>query len=67
DGEWGYKPLSEAEHPYYYTCPLSYLKLAPPTSPEWREMVRAHHEDVNARRRKRSPAKVSSITEWRTG
>ncbi|APU29414.1 MULTISPECIES: hypothetical protein [Pseudomonadaceae] len=47
-GEWGYKPLDESMHPYYYSCPLRYLDMAPVQSPEWREGVRAHH----ARRRK---------------
>ncbi len=43
DGEWGYKPMDESMHPYYYSCPLSYLELAPERSREWREGVRAHH------------------------
>lgn len=34
-------------HPYYYSCPLSYLDLAPEQSAEWRAGVRAYH----ARRR----------------
>ena len=47
-GEWGHKPLDESMHPYYYSCPLRYLDLAPVRSAEWREGVRAYH----ARRRK---------------
>ncbi|MAY25020.1 hypothetical protein GXC69_12255 [Candidatus Macondimonas diazotrophica] len=46
-GEWGHKPLDESMHPYYYSCPLRYLDMAPVQSPEWREGVLAHH----ARRR----------------
>ncbi|MDR2128031.1 MAG: hypothetical protein LBP52_03055 [Burkholderiaceae bacterium] len=46
--EWGYKPLDESMHPYYYSCPLSYLDLAPQQSRQWRDGVRAYH----ARRRK---------------
>jgi len=42
-GGWGYKDLSEGEHPYYYTCPLKYLELAPETCSEWRAEVRARH------------------------
>lgn len=42
-GEWGYKPLDESMHPYYYSCPLRYLDMAPVQSPEWREGVLAHH------------------------
>jgi hypothetical protein len=40
---WGYKELTESEHPYYYTCPLKYLELAPETCAEWREHVRGRH------------------------
>jgi len=42
-GEWGCKALDESMHPYYYTCPLSYLDMAPEQSPDWRAGVRAHH------------------------
>ena len=40
-GEWGYKSLIEAEHPYYYSCPLHYLDMVPTQCAEWRE--RFHH------------------------
>ena len=26
-GQWGYKPLDESMHPYYYSCPVSYTHL----------------------------------------
>ena len=42
-GEWGYKPLDESMHPYYYSCPLGYLEMAPVRSEAWREGVRAYH------------------------
>ncbi|HBO3354307.1 TPA: hypothetical protein L4S42_002119 [Pseudomonas aeruginosa] len=42
-GQWGYKDLCESVHPFYYTCPLSYLDMAPVASPEWREHVHAYH------------------------
>lgn len=42
-GEWGYKPLDESMHPYYYSCPLSYLELTPARSEAWREGVRTYH------------------------
>ena len=45
--QWGYKPLEESMHPYDYSCPLSYLALAPEQSADWRAGVRAYH----ARRR----------------
>lgn len=48
------KGLSEAERPYFYDCPVSFLKLVPEgtknqfgsdeTQPEWRRAVRAAHD-----------------------
>lgn len=46
--EWGYKSMDESVHPYYYSCPLSYLERAPTQSPEWRERVRAYHDHRRA-------------------
>ena len=43
-GQWGYKALCEEEWPFYYTCPLSYLAMAPVRSPGWRESVLAYHQ-----------------------
>ena len=42
-GQWGYKPMDESMHPYYYSCPLSYLDLAQEQSAAWREGVRTYH------------------------
>lgn len=45
-GLWGNKSLSEAVHPFYYTCPLHFLEMAPNgINPEWREAVHRHHSD----------------------
>jgi hypothetical protein len=41
--EWGYKSLDESVHPYYYSCPLRYLDMAPVQSPAWRERVHRFH------------------------
>lgn len=42
--EWGYKDMSEGSHPYQWSCPLSYLELAPVIqSEEWRAEVRTWH------------------------
>lgn len=46
--EWGYKSMDESVHPYYYSCPLSYLERAPTQSAEWRERVRAYHDHRRA-------------------
>lgn len=56
-GQWGYKGMDESVHPYYYTCPLSYLDMAPVQSSEWREGVRAYHA-----RRCTSPAATAALT-----
>lgn len=42
-GQWGCKALDESMHPYYYSCPLSYLDMAPERSEAWRAGVRAYH------------------------
>ena len=41
---WGYKGRDESMHPYYYSCPLEYLEIAPDVSPGWRKRVREHHQ-----------------------
>lgn len=40
---WGHKPLCEEDGPYYYSCPLKYLSMAPEQNAEWREKVRKYH------------------------
>lgn len=40
---WGYKPMDESMHPYYYNCPLEYLGMAPEVCPKWRRKVRQYH------------------------
>lgn len=39
--DWGYKPMSEDMHPYYYGCPDSFIERADPPRTEaakaWRE------------------------------
>lgn len=43
-GRWGYKGLDEACHPFYYSCPLAFLDLAPVVkSKKWRQGVRDYH------------------------
>jgi hypothetical protein len=43
---WGYKAMDESEGPCYYTCPLSFLDLAPPLNENWRAAVRAYHARI---------------------
>ncbi len=41
---WGYKRMDESMGPCYYSCPLSYLDLAPvAASQKWRDAVKAYH------------------------
>ena len=42
---WGYKAMEESMEPYYYSCPLHYLDLAPEQSADWRAGVRQWHAD----------------------
>lgn len=48
---WGYKPMDEACHPYYYACPLKYLEMAPETCKEWRDGVRNYWKRRKDQRR----------------
>lgn len=43
DYGWGYKDMDESVHPFYYSCPLSYLKDVPVACEEWREKVKLYH------------------------
>jgi len=48
---WGYKDMDESTGPYYWTCPLKYLKMAPRVfSKDWREGVQEYHVRAKARR-----------------
>lgn len=40
---WGYKAMDESMHPYYYSCPLKYLDMAPVANADWRTKVRHHY------------------------
>jgi hypothetical protein len=44
DRNWGYKDMTEAMHPYYYQCPLSFLDEVPVANEDWREKVRKYHK-----------------------
>jgi hypothetical protein len=45
---WGYKDMEESMFPYYFSCPLGYLKMVPIEKfgrhAEWRAAVRDYHE-----------------------
>ena len=42
DSGWGYKDMDESCGPYYYTCPLGYLKITPVNNQAWRDNVLAY-------------------------
>jgi len=47
---WGYKSMDETVHPFYYSCPLKFLKMVPEACPEWRVKVRKWHADKRDRK-----------------
>lgn len=49
DCGWGYKDIDESMHPYHYSCPLSYLDMAPVANADWRAGVQAYHRCRNQR------------------
>ena len=57
----GYKSFGEAEHPYYYDCPLKYLDMAPVKCQEWRDGVRKRLADKAAKRQRHQSAQVGEI------
>lgn len=54
------KVLSELEGPYYYGCPLEWLRLAPVTNPEWRATLKKEHRERRRVRESRRVLKESS-------
>lgn len=49
---WGYKDMEESMGPYFYDCPLKFLKMVPPPDSKsadgWREKVIAFHAKKKA-------------------
>lgn len=52
-GAWGYKDMEESCGPYYYSCPLGYLDMAPVADEQWRQGVRNYHARQKAKRAER--------------
>ena len=54
---WGYKDMAECMHPYFYSCPLGYLKQVPLDqyggNATWRELVHKYHALQAEKRRLR--------------
>ena len=50
---WGYKDMDESMHPYYYSCPLKYLKMVPKVgNQEWRDNVIQYHKRKQEKRKR---------------
>ena len=67
-GEWGYKSMSEECGPYYYDCPLGFLKEASETSCEttleWRENVRKFHAEKKSKANRSSALKAGDVIDY---
>ncbi len=55
---WGYKDMEESMGPFYYSCPLKYLKLVPIERfgghVEWRKGVYSYHARQKEKRKCRA-------------
>lgn len=49
-GQWYNKPLDESMGPYYHSCPLAYLDLAPVENAVWRKSVYEYHAKAKSKR-----------------
>lgn len=62
-GDWGYKDMEEVMCPYFYSCPLGYLKLVPIEQfgghERWRESVRQYHARLAEKRQARRAARLA--------
>ena len=60
-GEWCYKEIDESMHPYFYSCPLSYLNLVPIEqlggNAQWRSLVNQFHARSIEKRRAKEAAR----------
>jgi len=48
---WGVKTLGEVSGPFYYSCPLGYLRMVPVVDEGWRAGVRAYHRLLKTKRK----------------
>ncbi|UYZ83055.1 hypothetical protein MTZ49_10620 [Entomomonas sp. E2T0] len=49
---WGFNAMTESAGPYYYRCPVSYLKLANAgINSEWRKEVKTYHRRLRNKQR----------------
>lgn len=43
---WGFKRLCEESHPFYYDCPIEWLKIAPCACADWRKGVTQNYANT---------------------
>lgn len=58
DGHWGYKDITEAQGPFYFSCPQKYLKETPVQNQNWRDGVGLFHTQKTLQRNLRLGATV---------
>lgn len=70
-GQWGYKGMTESEGPYYYTCPLAYIKTVEKNKAEpcefahaWRQKVKQIHEHKKSQKKMVSGLKPGDKIEY---
>ena len=56
---WGVKSLDEPSGPFFYSCPLGYLRMVPVANREWRAGVRTYHRMLKAKRKTHAGASLS--------
>ena len=64
---WGYKDMDEGMHPYYYSCPLRFLSMAPVACQAWRDNVIKYHAAQKDKRAKRASIQVGQTWKLRAG
>jgi hypothetical protein len=59
-GTWMYKPMDESMGPFYYSCPMAYLRMCPVVNEKWREGVREWHAAAKVTRDRREMRKLAT-------
>lgn len=59
--EFGYKLMDEGMYPYYYDCPLKFLKMSVVCCAEWRADVTKYHSDKRSVRTLVANIKIGDI------
>ena len=60
DSSWGYKDMDEGMGPFYYSCPVSWMKETDVLSQEWRDKVIKEYNDKSLQRTFKKYLKVGT-------